>query len=285
MNRSELNMITEHKLTLLANAVDSLNEALKKYQEGVAGETKSFKFCILHLAHFFELILKHYVALSHPLLIYTKPFTKDLKKGEAHTITLEDAMNFLKNEGNVVSADFEKDLLWLKKLRNDIEHHAFSMDVDEVTRTVGRLIFAVHRFDADHKKIGLSQFIDNGNYEAFNQLAITYEERLRLAIEAVQTAETEAYRGLRHKEFGLANFNVYRCDECGHDTLIPNANSSTFYRCTFCSNEESDEIEVQCGVCDDEWTMGDMGYMDYHDDGRKIYVCPRCAGDPDYQRD
>lgn len=58
------------ELDLLDNAIDSLNEALSKYQQGKKGDTKAYKFCIQHLSHFFELILKFYVTQSHPLLIY-----------------------------------------------------------------------------------------------------------------------------------------------------------------------------------------------------------------------
>lgn len=34
------------ELDLLENAIDSLNEALAKYQEGKDGEDKSYKFCV-----------------------------------------------------------------------------------------------------------------------------------------------------------------------------------------------------------------------------------------------
>ena len=46
------------ELNLFENAIDSLNEALIKYNEGQEGNTRAFKFCILHLSQFFELILK-----------------------------------------------------------------------------------------------------------------------------------------------------------------------------------------------------------------------------------
>lgn len=277
--------MTKHELSLFENAIDSLNEALKKYQEGNTGEPKAFKFCILHISHFFELILKYYVSLSHPLLLYTNPFAKNLNKNEAHTITFTDAINFLKNEGSTLSPEFEADLAWLKKLRNHIEHHAFSMNVDEVQETVGRLMSAVHRFDSDHKNINLSQFIDGESFELFNKLANTYEARLAQAIKEVEQAEQKAYRGLRLKEISQVDFHIYHCYECGHDTMIPNKDSESGYQCTFCRNEESDDIEIHCGVCDDIWTRWDMSYTDFHGDGEKIYVCPRCSGDPDYWPD
>ena len=43
------------------NALDSFNEALAKYREGEAGKLSAYKFAILHMAHFLELVLKMYV--------------------------------------------------------------------------------------------------------------------------------------------------------------------------------------------------------------------------------
>lgn len=57
-----------HKLDLLDNAMDSLEEALKKFEEGDDGDQKAYKFCVLHMAHFIELIFKHHITEKHPLL-------------------------------------------------------------------------------------------------------------------------------------------------------------------------------------------------------------------------
>lgn len=87
-----------HKLDLQENAVDSFNEALTKYWQGLVGDHKAFKFAILHLSHSLELLFKYYVSKAHPLLIYRNPFAKDLKKDNS-TIGLWDAVHFLANEG------------------------------------------------------------------------------------------------------------------------------------------------------------------------------------------
>jgi hypothetical protein len=63
-------VIATHELDLLDNALDSLAEALAKFEEGDDGEPKAYKFAVLHMAHFIELIFKHHVAEKHPLLIY-----------------------------------------------------------------------------------------------------------------------------------------------------------------------------------------------------------------------
>lgn len=272
------------ELDLLDNATDSLNEALAKYQQGKAGDEKAYKFCVQHMAHFLELILKYYVTKSHPLLIYKNPFAKVINS-ESQTIGLFEAINFLKNEGRQITDKFEKDITWLKKLRNNIEHHKFSMDVDDVEETIGRLMSAVVEFDETHESIDLSTYISADQYDLFHTLAKTYERKLEKAELAVQEAEKEAYRGYRQKEYSLVDFNIYHCYECGHDTMIPNEDSSTGYRCTFCENEESDDIEVSCGMCGVPWPVGEMTYLDYSGDGHSEYYCPHCMHDPEYVND
>jgi hypothetical protein len=272
------------ELDLLDNAVDSLNEALKKYQQGKEGDQKAYKFCIQHLSHFFELILKYYVTQSHPLLIYKNPFAKIIN-GESQTIGLHEAVNFLKNEGHDFSKDFEDDLKWLKKLRNDIEHHKFSMNVTEVDDSIGRLMKAIVIFDEEHENIDLSGHISNEHYEVFHTLAETYEGRLIKAKKEVEDAEKEAYRGVGPKEYGFVKFAIYHCYECDHETMIPNEDSSTGYKCTFCGNEESDEIEEECTMCGSAWPRSEMSCMEWTDEGDYENLCPVCMRHPEYVRD
>ena len=127
----------KHELGLLENALDSLNEALRKFQAGESGSPRAYKFAVLHFAHSLELLFKYYVTQSHPLLIYKNPFSKSIAK--ENTIGLWDAVQFLKNEGKGISADLSKDLEWVKQLRNNIEHHKFEMNVHTVRRTLGWL--------------------------------------------------------------------------------------------------------------------------------------------------
>jgi hypothetical protein len=267
----------EVELDLLENAIDSLNEALTKYQNGKAGDEKAYKFCVQHLSHFLELILKYYVTQSHSLLIYKNPFAKSIHE-ESHTIGLHDAINFLKNEGHSISKKFEEDIKWLKKLRNNIEHHKFSMDITKIEETIGRIISAVVDFDEAYKNIDLSTYIKVDQYNLFIELAYTYESRLKKAKLEVK----EALSGL---DPTIEDQAVYHCDECDHDTIIPNEDSDTGYKCTFCGNEESDDIEVNCGMCDLQWPIWQMSFVDWADTGIYEYFCPYCCHDPEYIND
>lgn len=267
--------MTDVKLDLLENAIDSLNEALSKYQEGSAGNEKAYKFCVQHLSHFLELILKYYVTKSHPLLIYKNPFAK-IHNHESQTIGLFEAINFLNNEGLDISDKFEKDLTWLKKLRNNIEHHKFEMDAKEVEETIGRLISAFVEFDEMHENIGLSDYIPEAQYDLFHALANTYEGRLKKANEAVK----EFIASIDPKE---SNANIYHCHECDHETMIPDSDSESGYKCAFCGNEESEDIEVECGMCGASWHKWQMRMLDWTDQGHYDFYCPYCLHDPEYR--
>lgn len=269
-------MTQRHQLDLLDNAIDSLNEALTKYQQAKAGDVKAYKFCVLHLSHFLELVLKHYVTLAHPLLIYKNPFAKDFND-ESLTIGLQEAINFLRNEGKDLSEQFLKDITWLKKLRNRIEHYKFDMEVADVEATIGRLVHAFVEFDQAHANIELDDLIDSGQYDLFLELADNYDMNLK-------KAENEVDDACRENR-GDPDFNVYHCDQCDHDTMIPNSDSETGYRCTFCGSEESGDMEVRCGLCDMPWYIWQMKYLDWTDNEDWMYVCPRCLGDPNYVKD
>ena len=100
----------KHKLDLLGNAVDSLNQGLKLYIEGRDGTVGAYKFAVLHLSHYLELLFKHAVAEEHRLLIYKKPDSKSLST-EA-TIGLWGALNILRNVGHSFDEQLLKDLKW-----------------------------------------------------------------------------------------------------------------------------------------------------------------------------
>ncbi|HMB57201.1 MAG TPA: hypothetical protein VKM35_08315 [Arenimonas sp.] len=264
-------------LNLKENAVDSLNEAIAKYQQGQDGDPKAYKFCVLHLAHAVELLLKYYVTKRHPLLIYKNPFAEKIKP-DSMTIGLYEALNFLRNEGTEFPAGFLTDLEWLKKLRNQIEHHKFSLEIDEVNEVVGRLVKSIHDFGVANEEDNLAKLIEADQFEVFNELAQTYEHRLKEALEKVEVATKEAYKGYRQKEYGLVDFTVLSCPSCDNETMIPDADADSGYTCQFCGETESDEIEEYCEVCGDGWPKGEMLYIDWAGDGQMVYICPRHSG-------
>jgi len=84
-------------------------------------------------------------------------------------------------------------------------------------------------------------------------------------------------KGVRHKEYDQVEFNIYHCYECDHETMIPNAESSTGYKCVFCGNEDSDDIEVECDCCGIKALSEEMDIWPM-DDGTSEYRCYYCSG-------
>lgn len=265
--------MTIHSLDIFENAVDSLVEALHKFEEGENGDDKAYKFAVLHTAHFLELLLKHHVAAKHPLLIYSNPFSKKLDTNR--TITLWDAVNFINNENEgTIDQELLADLEWLKKLRNEIEHHKFEMDVDNVRLTMGRIFQAVQEFLENHSEVELETHLPESVLKTFTTLADEYEFKRQTAIKAAEKYEEEHpgdYKDPDDKP------TVLFCYECDSQTLIEDEDSNSGYKCNFCGNEESDEIPANCDICGVLTTMGELVYWD-NEYGTNEARCYYCSG-------
>lgn len=264
-----------HKLDLLDNAMDSLEEALKKFEEGDAGDQKAYKFCVLHMAHFIELIFKHHITEKHPLLIYTNPFVENLKPATAKTIGLWEAVNFINNEEkDAVAGDFKKDLDWLKRLRNDIEHHKFEMDVPAARVTIGRLFRSVLEFLGSYGVVDVEKRIPEATKATFKVLSDEYMFKLHDALKAADSVE-EAHPGVQMDPD--ADPVRLECENCGNDTMVLNVDSGSGYRCTFCENEDGDNLPASCTCCGAHMTAGDL--ETWPDDGHGVeYRCYYCSG-------
>lgn len=245
----------KHELGLLENALDSLNEALRKFQAGESGDAHAYKFAVLHFAHSLELLFKYYVTQAHPLLIYKNPFSKSIEK--ENTIGLWDAVQFLRNEGKNISADLSNDLEWLKQLRNNIEHHKFEMNVHEVRRTLGRLIRATMEFSEEHDLLDLAHNVEADCKSTFETLADEYRAGLSMAqAEAIDKSED-----------GKA-YDCYHCGECNTAALAENT-----YECLFCKEKVA---IVECCQCNAEFPETEVSVWNDDHPPQIDYICEAC---------
>ncbi len=267
-------MTDKHELDLLDNALDSLAEALAKFEEGDAGEGKAYKFAVLHMAHFIELVFKYHIAQKHELLIYKEPFAQKLDKNK--TISLWEAVNFINNEAaGTVSKGFRTDLEWIKTLRNQIEHHKFEMDVAEVRISLGRIFRSVLEFLENYRDLDIEPHIPQRTMETFKVLSDEYEFRRRDALREADKVEAENTRVYSSgDDEPMARFD---CPDCGNYTLVLNGDSATGHRCTLCSNEESDELPASCDICGVKTTYGELDFW-HIDDGDVEARCNYCSG-------
>ncbi len=206
-------------------------------------------------------------------LIYKEPFAAKVDKNK--TITLWDAINFINNEAaDTVSVGLKKDLEWLKRLRNEIEHHKFKMEVPEVRVTIGRLFRSVVEFLEKHTDIELESLIPESTMETFQVLSDEYEFRLRTALKDADEFEADNPPDHHDPDALPARLD---CENCGNPTLIQNSESSTGYRCLVCENEEGDNIPASCDICGASSTLGELDVWEL-DDGVCEYRCYYCSG-------
>ena len=306
--------MTSFALNIKENSIDSLNEALDKFQQGQAGNVRAFKFAILCTAQFIELLLKQYLISVNPLLVYTKCFGAVQSRAKAdkvslktayerlitegfdfdalmapianpHTVKVDEALAFARLEMcsktgvEFVDKEFEDDIKWLKQLRNDIEHFQFALTAKEVRLCIGRIVRSAIEFCDIFSLMDLSKEIGMERFHVFEMLADEYTQFLVEAREEIRLGRIAAFKGHRPKEYQFVEWNVYRCDECGENTMIPDPDSSTGYKCKMphCGNEESGEIEVACDVCGVLCQNEDMEYWDEE----LSNVCADCANHPD----
>ena len=89
----------EYQLDIKGNALDSFNEALTKFEQGENGELRHYKFAILHLSHFLELVLKLYVSSVDKNLIFSKCYKHVEKRAKKEKVNLLQSYQLLRSEG------------------------------------------------------------------------------------------------------------------------------------------------------------------------------------------
>lgn len=299
------------KLNIKDNAIDSLNESLAKYEQALNGDLKALKFSITHLAHCVELTLKVYLQTLDKNLVFKNCFRElrrrsaeagidllssfnilkkdegfdfgELIKGEQfpHTVTIDQALSVIELEtcsitkSRFIDQSFIDDINWMKSLRNSIAHFEVEFSIKEARLCIGRLVRGLYTLTECFSLFDLEDEIGANQAHIFKLLADEYESALMEAHISVAEESYLAFSGIRPKHRMFVEWNVYTCPECGNETMIPNKQSSTGYRCTFeyCSNEESDDIEVDCDACGAPWPNGQMTRLDDY----CSMICPRCV--------
>jgi regulator of protease activity HflC (stomatin/prohibitin superfamily)/DNA-directed RNA polymerase subunit RPC12/RpoP len=246
-----------HKLDIKGNALDSLNEGLRRFAEAREGDVRAYKFAVLHVSHFLELLLKHAVAEQHSLLVYTNPASRSLAKEK--TISMWDAINILRNAGVEVDKALVDDVEWLKALRNQIEHFAFEMDVKATRNTLGRIIRSTDQFASANELGDLSSEVDEDCADLYEELKDEYQSQLA---NAQADAEADAEEGDGEV--------TDRCNICG-EPKVAVRNGRKIY-CHFCEDEEAVH---ECVICGEYYPEGEMSVWN---DERETtdYACEYC---------
>lgn len=175
---------------------------------------------------------------------------------------------------NLIMYDSEKFLSYASDYLNvQISDNAVK-EVRDTTEVYNKNHSSKNVIQFDLRKIG-----DNRN--------LFYDEiKKKLAFDKVKEFQN-TINYLIYKNGGVAEFptDILACPECNLETMIFDESSSTGYKCAYCKNEESDEIEVQCSMCGSMWPNSEIVSVDWTDEGNIGKVCPYCRRDPDYVGD
>lgn len=111
------------ELNIIQNAMDSLNEAIQYYKNGVTyKDTRCFKYCVLLLSHSVELCLKEVLLREHKILIF-EDIDDNRKDEDRITINFKTALNRVKNICNINLGSYYTYIDNLAKYRNKIQHY------------------------------------------------------------------------------------------------------------------------------------------------------------------
>lgn len=133
--------MTDLRLNLYENGIDSIRHAIEHYTDDQA-EERRYKYAVLHLAQGVSLLLKERLSKEHPHFIFSGLTNTDKTIDNNTTI-----VRLRKIAGVQLTDDDEKTLKELFSTRNDIEH--FEIDLKKATvdsliaRTVAFLIWFV----------------------------------------------------------------------------------------------------------------------------------------------
>ena len=165
------------EMKLYENALSSLEEGLRCWKQAKDGKPERYKFAVLHIARHFELALKYVVYFMHPLLVYKKPYSKNLE--DALTISPEEAFYIIKNSqiDTLGEIEFEEDeikpLRKLKKVRNAIEHFVSDLtseDVEEVEENIILFMETASSMANDRADTGFAEYLADDVLEIYSEL-------------------------------------------------------------------------------------------------------------------
>ena len=219
-------------LSLLENAVDSLEEGLRKYQSAKKGNKRELKFCVLTISHFVELSFKHFITKINSNLIYENLYANNFKKNK--TITMWEAINFYKNLKSNSTQDkpyFIKNLDWLKKLRNEIEHNKFEISLDKAENKIAHVLSTMDDLYHFEKEIkDLHTKLTKKSKELYLELVNHYKKQFKNTMGII-------------KKTGEKPID---CPSCGATTLLYQTKENE-YSCLMCG---SNYPATNCLNCD-----------------------------------
>ncbi|GHV87355.1 hypothetical protein AGMMS50255_6510 [Spirochaetia bacterium] len=252
-------MSKEYKLNLYQNSIDSLNEGLNLYKFSLIDESK-YKFCIIIITHFMELMLKHLVELQNPLLCYEKPFSKSLEKEK--TITWGEATQIIINSKYSIAQELLISFKELTNIRNTIVHYKFNYNTSNIRKNI---ICVINGLRALYKNIAKKDLFDDvleSSKEILKTIESEYSQHVHLAQAEVKEESDET------------GMEVCDCNYCGDDkTAIERENGEIY-----CYNCGEYDYEIECCRCYEPIKYSEAYSLGKTESGDPLYLCEYCNG-------
>lgn len=237
----------ELEFDLIENALHSLNEALKYYNENADEDINvdKFKFCVIHTNHCIELLLKEILIRVHPAFIY-----EDIDKytinnsDELQTIGYTLALKRVKKICNIDFQQYESYIADLGKIRNKIQHYKCKIDGIYYKNLIIKAFSAIEYILQDIMQLDIKNYehvIDIDQLDFLLEDAATLEMR----INDIRT-EFRNNRSIRFEiEYDRNKYFQPPCPICGTYSLSVGDN----IRCKMC-NSTFENFEKLCEADD-----------------------------------
>lgn len=236
---------------LVKNAKDSLNHAVEHLTEHGL-QPSDIKIAIREVAHVVELFLKERLSRIHPAFIWEN--VDDYRSYEARTVDLERAIKRLsKLAGITLHEDAWKTIQACKKIRNRIEHYAFSIELKEAKVIIGRMLSFILEFSATHLQMDLEKEFRS-------------DDRWKVLIDIYEFWEAHAEATERKLEIEGIPFG--ECPSCGAHAFVWDES-----KCRLCDHKEE---EVVCDVCGNTVWESEAEYFNNAEEEGPEIVCKSC---------
>lgn len=249
-------MAKEYSLDLYQNAIDSLNEGMSFYTESLSDASK-YKFCIIIISNFMELMLKHMVEKQNPLLMFEKPYEKNIKR----TINYKQSIQILVNLDICVKKELTNDINTLYEIRNNIIHYKFEYNTTVIRSIIIKVIDGLRKLYNTVTKKDFICDVSEHTRNVFKKIEDDYSIELHLA---QGEAEEEAI------DEGLEIIDCGYC--CESKTAVERTGNEIY--CHYC--KETDFFE-ECSRCTEKFKISEMEYFGINDYGYKLYFCESCC--------
>jgi len=248
-----------HKLDIYQNAIDSLNFGIEMCEKAFEDESK-YKFTIILISNFMELLLKRLVEIQNPLLIFEKPYSDKISKEK--TITWSQSLQILTNSGKIINIKLIEDLRKLSNIRNEIMHYKFEYNAYEIDSIILTVIDGLRQLYLDISGNDLIKDVHESTKTILEKIKDDYLKQLH---QAQFKAKDEA------EENDMA---VKDCNFCFESkTAVERINKEIY--CYFCEETDREEMCTRCTV---PCLISEMDYFGENEYGDPMYFCQYCSG-------